>query len=152
MAQESNEEIAELIARFPACITYVPVKGEVNFTQLLSLKGMVVHEIQPRRDLDPMREANEVIEKMREKEVAILVPGRHFDATGTRHGKGAGWYDRFLAAVPPPWIRIGFCTDTQFSIEPLVRESWDEPMDYVVVVPEEGTHLFYTTGARPAML
>lgn len=152
MAQEAKKEVAALIARFPACVAYIPVQGEVDFTQFLSLEGKVLYEVQPRRELDPLCEAREAIRHTQGKETVVLVPGRRFDTTGTRHGKGAGWYDRFLAAVPASWIRIGFCTDAQFSTEPLVRESWDEPMDYLVVVPTEGAPRFYTTDARPAML
>lgn len=62
------------------------------------------------------------------------MPGRAFDASGTRHGQGGGWYDRFLAEVPKEWLRIGFCYERQFSEEPLKREAWDQAMDAVVVV------------------
>lgn len=152
MAQEAKEEVATLVARFPACITYVPVTGEVDFTEFLSLEGKTLYEIAPRRELDPLLEAERASEEARGKDAVVLVPGRQFDATGTRHGKGAGWYDRFLAVIPSSWVRIGFCTEYQFSIEPLVRQSWDEPMDYVFVVSEGSSPVFYTTHARPAML
>ncbi len=70
--------------------------------------------------------------------VVILIPGRLFDITGTRHGRGGGWYDRFLAAVPREWFRVGFCYESQFSAAPLLREAWDQPMDAVCVVGEDG--------------
>jgi len=108
-----------------------------------------IYEIKPDTSLDPREVVAHAIETVQGRIAAILIPGRRFDASGTRHGKGAGWYDRFLAQVPASWTRIGFCFDDQFSDEPLVRESWDEPMDYVVVVPRDGRDpVLYTTGAR----
>ena len=110
---------------------------------------MDLYEIQPRASLDPTKEVARATEIAQKRMVAILVPGRRFDTTGTRHGKGAGWYDRFLEQVPPSWTRIGFCFDDQFSKEPLARQPWDEPMDYVVVVPRsDGAPVLHETEAR----
>lgn len=143
----------KLLEHIDLIVTYVPVRSEVDFSTILpSLEGKDTYEIKPDAALDPFTEARRALSVAHGRSTAILVPGRRFDATGTRHGKGAGWYDRFLATVPSSWIRIGFCTDEQFSSEPLVRESWDEPMDYLVVVPPQGSPSFYTTHARPGML
>lgn len=47
----------------------------------------------------------------------VLVPGLGFDRAGNRLGRGAGYYDRFLATLPPTTWRIG----TGFECQ--VRES-----------------------------
>jgi len=43
----------------------------------------------------------------------VLVPGVAFDATGARLGRGGGFYDRFLAGLPPTVATIGVCFETQ---------------------------------------
>lgn len=74
-----------------------------------------------------------------DRKTIILLPGRRFDARGTRHGQGGGWYDRILSSVPKEWTRIGFCFERQFSKDPLPREAWDQAMDLVVVVLPDGS-------------
>ncbi len=83
---------------------------------------------------DPFAEAEKVKELFGGSPVCIFIPGTKFDASGTRHGKGFGWYDRFLSALPKNWIRMGFCSTELFSEEPLVRQPWDEPMNFVYIV------------------
>lgn len=143
-----DDELRQILNRADAFVTYVPVRDEVQIAPLLSpLTGRVVYEIKPDPQLDPLNECTQAITAAGDQTIIVLVPGRRFDAAGTRHGKGVGWYDRFLAACPPGWVRIGLCTDKEFSTEPLVRESWDEPMDYVVVQTGDDFTL-YTTQAR----
>lgn len=130
MAQEGKEEVAALLARFPSIISYVPLRDEVDVRAFTSTAP--TYEIAPDPDTDPVTVAQSI--SIRTSPVAVLVPGQRFDASGTRHGRGGGWYDRFLAAVPASWVRIGFCTESQFSETPLLRQSWDQPVDYVAVV------------------
>lgn len=59
----------------------------------------------------------------------LLIPGTKFDEAGTRHGRGGGWYDRFLATAPAHWLRIGVVADNQWSNTKLIRQEWDQPMD-----------------------
>lgn len=66
------------------------------------------------------------------KKVYILIPGKRFDHLGTRHGRGGGWYDRFLSAVPREWLRIGVVGTGSLSAQPLIRRPWDEPMDLLL--------------------
>jgi len=132
---ETRTEIDTLLKNTAFIITYKPLRTEVPASDFYTLSdAMQVYEIPPRAALDPMEEAQSVRKAAGTKEAIVLLPGRKFDASGTRLGQGGGWYDRFLAAVPREWLRVGFCYDDQLSLEPLTRENWDQAMDYVVVV------------------
>jgi 5-formyltetrahydrofolate cyclo-ligase len=66
----------------------------------------------------------------------VIVPLTAFDATGTRLGSGAGYYDRALAhlALRKEWRRpqvVGFAYDFQ-RVETLERRRWDIPMRLIV--------------------
>lgn len=132
-----------------AFITYVPLRTEVPFKDFIHVsENARIYEIQPRAAQDPAQEAAAAEEAAAGCRTAIFIPGKRFDATGTRHGQGGGWYDRFLALVPLGWIRIGFCFSHQFSKEPLDREAWDQVMDYMCVVNDSGEMTLYETLAR----
>ncbi len=141
MAQEDQVGLLHtLLSSYQVFITYVPLRGEVDFTEPVALpKGTVVYTIPPRASLDPKEEAVRILGMVGSTPTVVLIPGRRLDASGTRHGQGGGWYDRFLAEVPREWLRIGFCFEDQFSPTPLKRESWDQAMDYVVVLNRENT-------------
>jgi len=55
---------------------------------------------------NPQHVAAALAQRFTHKRVVVLVPGQRFDSLGNRHGRGGGWYDRFLAAVPADWIRV----------------------------------------------
>jgi 5-formyltetrahydrofolate cyclo-ligase len=64
----------------------------------------------------------------------ILVPLVAFDEFGIRLGMGAGFYDRYLGALPSslrPKI-IGVAHEVQRSPDPLPFKDWDVPMEGVV--------------------
>lgn len=103
-----------------------------------------MYEIAPRAALDPFAEAKNATALAGDKKTAVLMPGRKFDASGTRFGQGGGWYDRFLSTVPAEWLRVGFCYERQFSPEPLERMDWDQIMDFVCVVGEAGLRVLET--------
>jgi 5-formyltetrahydrofolate cyclo-ligase len=72
----------------------------------------------------------------------ILVPGLAFDRSGTRLGRGAGYYDRTLPRFRATAALVGVCFAFQF-MEHLPRDPWDCPMDMVVTeqgifVPDQG--------------
>ncbi|MEI7512658.1 MAG: 5-formyltetrahydrofolate cyclo-ligase [Candidatus Uhrbacteria bacterium] len=65
--------------------------------------------------------------------VYLLIPGMRFDRFGTRKGRGGGWYDRFLSAVPRTWLRVGVCSPETWSETRLEQNTWDEPMDWLLI-------------------
>jgi 5-formyltetrahydrofolate cyclo-ligase len=140
MAQENQiiscEEINKLLTeKVTGIVTYTPVRHEVNLEAHLSIpQHLATYTVPTDPKTDPFVEAAKARELFGESLVCVFIPGTKFDASGTRHGKGFGWYDRFLSALPSSWIRIGFCNTDLFSLEPLVRQSWDEPMNFVCIV------------------
>ncbi len=66
-----------------------------------------------------------------------LVPGLAFDNTGTRLGRGAGYYDRLLVRLRPGATIVGVAPEAVIGIE-LPREAHDVPM----------THLAGESGVR----
>jgi 5-formyltetrahydrofolate cyclo-ligase len=61
----------------------------------------------------------------------IVVPGLAFSAQGNRLGRGAGFYDRFLATVPPTTFKVGVCFEFQ-RVSSIAHEPHDVAMDAVV--------------------
>jgi 5-formyltetrahydrofolate cyclo-ligase len=61
---------------------------------------------------------------------AFLCPGLAFDASGTRLGRGGGFYDRALASARPEAGRVGVCFSIQMA-EALPRESHDIAMGHL---------------------
>ncbi len=61
----------------------------------------------------------------------ILVPGLAFDARGSRLGRAAGYYDRFLHRAGHGPLRIGLFYSLQ-QLPEIPTEPWDEPLDLVV--------------------
>ncbi len=58
----------------------------------------------------------------------ILVPGLAFDLAGGRLGRGAGFYDRFLATLPQKTRLVGVALDEQI-VEKTPRDAFDLPVD-----------------------
>jgi 5-formyltetrahydrofolate cyclo-ligase len=145
----AQEEFQKALVDCDAFITYVPLRTEVNFREHFPIPtDAITYEIAPRAALDPFEEARKARAACGGARTAVLMPGRLFDAAGTRFGQGGGWYDRFLSAAPPEWIRVGFCSRRQFSTEPLPRREWDQIMDYVCVVDDAGAVQVYETASR----
>ncbi len=131
----SQEKLHSILETCSACIAYLPFHEEVeystfSFPQKINFRKIVLSND---KNTDPFKTALELEEKLRNEKVCIFIPGTAFDVFGTRHGRGAGWYDRLLSRVPKEWIRIGVTDVPRFSHERLTRESWDEPMDWIIV-------------------
>lgn len=61
----------------------------------------------------------------------LVVPGLGFSQQGFRLGRGAGWYDKFLAEFMPRLGCIGVCFDQQFGHEFPV-EAHDQKMQMIL--------------------
>lgn len=78
----------------------------------------------------------------------LLIPGLGFDERCFRMGRGAGFYDRFLArlgeAQRPRAPALAAAFEAQVLAEPLPRDEWDEPLDAIatesrMIVREAGS-------------
>lgn len=156
MKESLEPQVLEVfLANISAFITYQPLRTEVRASEHFKVsESAVVYEILPRASLDPLQEVEKARVIVESLPTAIFLPGRKFDALGTRLGQGGGWYDRFLANAPVEWLRVGFCYDDQFSETPLPRQSWDEPVDVVCVLNRDTNELscIETRARMPAFL
>ncbi|KND47278.1 MAG: 5-formyltetrahydrofolate cyclo-ligase [Parcubacteria bacterium C7867-004] len=144
------ETLEALLASYDACIAYAPITGEPEWktaplpehlrasAQKLPVAGIV----------DPYAIADSLSGAYSGKRVVLLIPGTAFDTQGTRHGRGGGWYDRFLSKVPSDWLRIGVTRARNFSADALLRQPHDEPVDLVIIEHERGIWNAYDTRPR----
>ncbi|MEM9662455.1 MAG: 5-formyltetrahydrofolate cyclo-ligase [Planctomycetota bacterium] len=65
----------------------------------------------------------------------VVVPGLGFTATGDRLGRGAGFYDRFLARLGTETVTVGLAVSVQI-VDDLPTEPTDRRVD--MVVTEDG--------------
>lgn len=144
------DDIARLFEQYECGISYTPLDSEVVPTKTFpALSPKIIYRVEPDPSIDPFQESQKVQEMAEHRSTFILIPGQQFDAVGTRHGRGAGWYDRFLSVTPKNWLRVGVCYEEQFSRQTLVRQSWDEVMDFVFVVNKKSGEInFYETHTR----
>lgn len=61
----------------------------------------------------------------------VIVPGVVFGEHGERIGRGAGFYDRYLAGARGA-LRVAFAYDFQVLQEEVPQEPWDARMDWIV--------------------
>jgi 5-formyltetrahydrofolate cyclo-ligase len=141
------EELRDALAEYSFFITYTPLAEEPSIPPVLP-DDEDVYTVPADAVTDPFDIARQVMQKAAGRKTVVFLPGTGFDATGTRHGRGGGWYDRFLSSVPSEWLRVGICTDAQFSTMPLTRESWDEPVNYVAVCDEGEGFRAYASDTR----
>ncbi len=66
---------------------------------------------------------------------AVLVPGLAFDPWGHRLGYGQGFYDRFLAQLPPRTLTIGLVAEALLVPE-LPHDPWDVPVQFLATEQE----------------
>jgi len=140
--------LEELLTGYEFLVTYRPLADELSVEDSLP-SGIETSVLAANASPDPAQTAHELCRKAAGRRTAVILPGTSFDASGTRHGRGAGWYDRFLATAPREWVRIGVCTPRQFSVVPLVRKPWDQPMDYVFILGD--VCVLRRTGARTSI-
>src|SRR3989344_681366 len=145
MTNVSEFDFKEEIARAEFFVSYTAMPDEVLFEPALWKNPPPKVFLVPN---DYMVSPEDIAEKILEKTEglwgAVFMPGQAFDEKGTRHGRGKGWYDRFLKQIPRGWLRVGVSTEKSFSSTDLVRKSWDEPVDWVLVKTNDGWGLYET--------
>ena len=135
-----TKELQKIVSQCVGSILYIPTKNEVDYNDssfplVINKENMIT--IPKDKNINPFEWAHNCIDKFKNDPVCVLIPGTKFDASGTRHGKGAGWYDRFLSKIPTNWLRVGLVDGAKFSGSKLTRQEWDEPVHWVMV--REGT-------------
>lgn len=70
-----------------------------------------------------------------ENPAIAFVPVVAWDRTGTRLGRGAGFYDRLLRRLEPPPLCVGLAYEFQ-EVTELPREAWDVPVHYIITESE----------------
>lgn len=146
--ENDQEELLGLLRKARRVIGYLPLGTEPDFNSFLSVHAInaSLTVVPQQQNADPEVFAHDFAEGM-SSDVCVFVPGTAFDSNGTRHGRGGGWYDRFFSIAPPTWIRIGVLDVSAFSKTSLVREAWDEPVDYLLI-SESGTWKVLATHVR----
>ena len=133
----SPSDLERLIKSAETIIDYSPLGNEPDTTGVLKPFADKLLTIPPNKTADPFKLAAELRNKYSEhSSVVVLVPGQKFDQHGNRHGRGGGWYDRFLSAIPQPWIKVGICQPPQLSETKLETNPWDIEMDCIFVLTQ----------------
>ena len=142
--KNSESRLAKKLLDCQVAIDYQPLRDEPKPIFVLP---PVRFTISPDTSADPVDTAKQVSTMFPDSSVCVYVPGTAFDSHGTRHGRGGGWYDRFLASVPSHWLRVGLCFEDSFSHDSIKREPWDQSMDWVCVTDGDEVS-WYETNAR----
>lgn len=108
---------------------------EVSVESLLSsmYASDSIARIPKSKHIDPIQCAEMYRAQYAGKSVCVFIPGQLFDIYGNRHGRGGGWYDRFLSNVPREWLRIGVTSPEHLSQNVIPTHEWDEVMDMILV-------------------
>lgn len=142
--EDGNDRFIKKLLACQAAIGYTPLQNEPKPSFALP---PVHFTITPDTSIDPIDTAKQVSSMFPNSTICVYVPGTAFDSRGTRHGRGGGWYDRFLASVPSHWLRVGLCFENSFSHDFLKREPWDQSVDWVCVTDRDRVS-WYETNAR----
>ncbi len=124
-----------MLKQYAVIIGFVPLGDEIDFRKapLIQIKNVSTAYIPHRKNIDPARYAHLYTEQFISKKVCVFVPGQAFDVCGNRKGRGGGWYDRFFSHAPKEWLRVGVLNQHELQNEQMVTNSWDEPMDWLLI-------------------
>lgn len=130
-------EFSKQMSATEVFIGFTPLHDEVTYAEedspFPSLDQKEHYRIMPDTYSDPFTEACSLRKKYSTRSVCVIVPGQLFDIYGNRHGRGGGWYDRFLHAAPSHWLRIGVTDFQRFSFHRIPRAAHDQPVDRVLL-------------------
>jgi|CXWL01.1.fsa_nt_gi hypothetical protein len=131
---------AKRISESSQIIGFQPMSDEPAYVGFLKELGVTVPEeiIPADATLSPEETAKKFAEQYGGSAVSLFIPGQKFDKFGTRHGRGHGWYDRFLSQLPREWLRVGVLDVSRLSDEKLKRQTWDQPVDMLLVSEKGG--------------
>ena len=149
-SSETLQAFKKILKSKEAFVGFKPLKDEADYRKAEFLKRIVKKQLllPGDRKSNPAKWAAHSIELYDgNRPVCVFVPGQRFDIYGTRHGRGGGWYDRFLARIPKSWTRVGIVDTSRLYLYPITRQSWDEPVDWLLVQSGKNWRV-YKTGAR----
>ena len=129
----SEPDVEEIWRLAPGQFCYPRVvQGEMEFVSVQTLDDLITSPWHPHIREHAMADAPAI----RPAEIGIiLVPGLAFTRKGIRLGRGGGYYDRYLAALPAATWKVGVCFAQQI-VEQIPTELHDQGVD--VVVTEDG--------------
>jgi len=115
---------------------------------LLPQTDIAEHEIVPRwvsnldDDLRPgsygiMEPADHTASLQNTEQIDLcVVPGIAFDRHGNRIGRGAGFYDNFLARINPRTLKVALAFDLQVVLDSIPHSKHDIAMDMIITEQE----------------
>ena len=134
----SLQKFEKTLRECSAFISYTPLVSEIalNTIPILDIQNKKIFVVPQDNGTDPFLCADELRTICVAESPCILIPGTQFDTYGTRHGRGGGWYDRFLSRIPVTWIRVGIVRSDAFFESAIPKQPWDEPVDWILVCDE----------------
>jgi 5-formyltetrahydrofolate cyclo-ligase len=134
-APQPDEPNLRLLERFRLWTSRTILFPKIDAANLAFAPAETWEELQPGAFglLTPIRAASSSVPQL------VLVPGLAFTRQGNRLGRGAGFYDRYLAGLGPATLTVGVAFHLQL-LEELPREDHDFCVQ-AVVTEQETIHI-----------